>query len=439
MTLPINRFALTCVVAVASLGIDCSPKPVVKPTPPVVAPYLIGIVVQASDDYNEPFVGVPVQLHTTPGDGPTAYTTKATNASGVALFSVDPSLTQSDVIITYPRYQTLTAHIDIVNQKNYFFPLIPLMPQPPSRDEILSAHETFQGLTVVCDVYGSIPWFDPAISSVDAACRQEVYAAKKDAGDTALRIDVSWNYQNDGGYSYPVKGTDLTKDLKTLRALVLEGINAGFHIRLGLAGDGESVANCAYNDPNGWTYGRACAQNNILPAVLDILDDTPGEPALSPYCVFILGYDGVFYGWTPQEVQDFATAFRKLRPNGYLGIEFNTGHIPVGNGPGDYVPTGLMAGYDLILGEFDNWPATGDAVWQVLGRLLGPMYLRPPDQPAGDDPHPPFYLKTPSARGKYYVDCLEFAEYDWVRGRISAADVALARRYYLQLGCPAVG
>jgi hypothetical protein len=425
------------VIAFAMLSLDCSPAPVVTPKPPVVNPYLIGIVVQAADD-GETLVGIPVQLHTTPG--PLGYTTQTTGGSGIALFSVDPALVDSDVIISYPRYQTLTAHINVVNQKNYFFSLVDAMPQPPSRDEILSAHESFQGLMVTCDGYGTFPWFDPAISSLDATCRQNVYEAKHAAGDTALRIDVSWNYSGDNGYSYPVPGTDLTTNLNQLRALVLEAINAGFYVRLGLAGDGESEASCAdYNDPVGHTYGRQCAQNSILPAVLDILDDTPGQPALSPYCVFITGYDSVFYSWSPQEVADFATAFRKLRPNGYLGIEFNTGHIPVGNGPSDYGPTGLMSGYDLILGEFNNWPTTGDAAWQVIARMVGPPYVRAPDQPIGDDPNPPYYLKTPSARGKYYFDCLEWAEYDWVRNRVSAAQIDAGRAYYKAMGCPLVG
>ena len=443
------------VIVIACCVIGCASAPVVTPsTPPAPAMRAVAVVVTDGD---ERLVGALVTLNdiTPPGQH-----TGATDATGVVTFlQVSASIQSTQVTVSnvgcqpYVQTVTLTAGIDqqvdlggsLTTPNAVMAPPLTCFPPVPTRDEILSAHESFQGLSVTCDGYGTFPWFDAAISSLDATCRQNVYDAKREAGDTVLRIDVSWNYSGDGGYSYPVPGTDLTGNLNQLRALVLEGITAGFSIRLGLAGDGESEASCAdYNDPVGHTYGRACAQNSILPAVLDILDDTPGQPALSPYCVFVTGYDGVFYGWTPAEVQGFATAFRALRPNGYLAIEFNTGHIPVGNGPGDYASGGMMIGYDLILGEFDNWPTVGDAEWQILARLLGRTalggaYVRPPDQPASDDDEAPWYLSVPNPRGKYYVDCLEYAEYGFVRGQVTATQIDTGREYYRAMGCPIVG
>ena len=53
----------------------------------------------------------------------------------------------------------------------------------PTRDQVLSVKMTFQGLSVTLPTVGTIPWFEPAISSLDAASRQIVYQAKHAAGD----------------------------------------------------------------------------------------------------------------------------------------------------------------------------------------------------------------------------------------------------------------
>jgi len=315
----------------------------------------------------------------------------------------------------------------------------PPLPDPPTRDQVTHSHLTFQGLTVTCDGYGAIPWFEIAISSVDAACRQQVYAAKRAAGDTALGIAVSWNYSNDAGYSYPVVGRDFTDDYPALHALVEEVIRAGFTPWIFLAGDGQSKPDCTYNDPHGWTYGYTCLSQGIFPATVRALD------SLNAYVLYVPGFDAVFYGWDPLQVQRFGQQFRSLLPNGYLAIEHNQGHIPLGKGDADYAPNGPMQAYDVILGEYNNWPATGDVVWQILARMLGPAYRRGPDQPASDDPGAPFsatagqfYLRYHTPRGPYVYHCFEYGLYDWVRQRISLSDLQKARNYYVQRGCAVV-
>lgn len=116
-------------------------------------------------------------------------------------------------------------------------------------------------------------------------------------------------------------------------------------------------------------------------------------------------------------------------------LEFSTGHIPLGNGPSDYAPGGAMVDYDVIMAEFDNWPTLGDAEFQIIGRMIGPAYVRPPQQPSGDDPHPPWYLATPSPRGAYYFIAFEYATYQWTRSQISATMVQQGRAWYLATGC----
>lgn len=303
------------------------------------------------------------------------------------------------------------------------------LPAPPTRDQALSIQETFQGLTVHTRQYGDLPWFDCAVSSLSAEDRKALYEAKHAAGDTHLGICLSWLYAEPGQPYANVLGRDLSIDLGTFRALVEEGIRNGFVVMPFLAGDGESNPNGGYNNPAGWTYGYAWLIHH-WPAIVGALR---GPPDLTPYCVFVPGFDGVFDGWTPDQVVAFGAAFRAQLPSGHLALEHNTGNIPIGNGPSDYGAGRPLQDYDAILSEF-TWPPTGEVVWQIAGRLLGPAYHRAPDEPSTDDPGPPCYLCTPTARGPYYAIAFEYAEYQWVRGQVTATQLATARTYLRNLG-----
>jgi hypothetical protein len=131
--------------------------------------------------------------------------------------------------------------------------------------------------------------------------------------------------------------------------------------------------------------------------------------------------------------------YRKLQPDGYLAIEHDIGHIPCGEGGDDYAPGGLMQNYDTILSEFDS--VHEDSCWQIVARMV-PVYHRPPDQPAGDDPHPPFYLKHGTPRGPYFHVAFEptiGGVYQWCRGQCSLEDVQAVRTYERAMGCALVG
>jgi len=292
-----------------------------------------------------------------------------------------------------------------------------------TRDQVCRVRTSFQGLTVHTSQYGDLPWFEPAISSLSPEDREAVYAAKHAAGDTHLGIAVSWRYAEAHQAYEHVPGRDLSNDLPTLRALVEDAIRHGFIVTLHLAGDGQSTAS-GYNDPVGWTYGHQWLMAHLaeIIAAMDGVNDA---------ILYVPGYDGVFYGWTPDQVIAFGQKFRQLLPNGYLAIEHNIGHIPVGNGAGDWA--GPLQTYDVVLSEFD-WPLHKDSTWQIAGRLLGPTYHRPSDQPAGDDPTPPWYLKAGTPRGKYYAIAYEYGEYQWVRGQASAADLKRAADYLRAMG-----
>jgi hypothetical protein len=202
-------------------------------------------------------------------------------------------------------------------------------------------------------------------------------------------------------------------------------------------------------------------------------DGTPERPDLTPYVIFRPGWDGVFYGWgdptatkaatqglrwshtrtaktfiapTQQQLDEQQTRvkqlgelFRKILPNGYLAIEHTPGNIPCGEGGGDYAPGGLMTTFDTMMGEFNT--VHEDSCWQILGRMISP-YHRPADQPAGDDPNPPFYLAPGSARGPYFYVAFEPTKggvYEWCRGRCTLEQVREVDAYLRACGCTLTG
>lgn len=91
-----------------------------------------------------------------------------------------------------------------------------------------------------------------------------------------------------------------------------------------------------------------------------------------------------------------------------------------------------MTGYDVVLMEFNDGEFD-DTVWQVLPRIIRP-YVRPADQPSGDDPNPPFYLAPASPRGPYYGRIFEYYIYGWVRN--TPAEVVAASKARFQAMSP---
>ncbi len=78
-------------------------------------------------------------------------------------------------------------------------------------------------------------------------------------------------------------------------------------------------------------------------------------------------------------------------------------------------------------------------MWQIAGRLLGPDYHRPAEQPAADDPAPPYYLVNSTPRGARIVVAFEFETYRWVRSQIAATQVNFERQSLANVGYQYVG
>ena len=342
------------------------------------------------------------------------------------------------------------------------------LPPIPSRAEVCGLQTSLAGLTYHTTQYGAIPaWFYGALNAEDRAIAREAHLA---VNDTHVPFPITAAYREEGTL-WPAElreGYDYTQDLETFRALLTETIAGGLFVDVPLGGDGLGMGP-DYNDPVGRTYGFGWLMQNLA-RILGALqgDGTPDRPDLTPYIIFRPGWDACFYGWdgaetsthglrwryvhrprpTPtaeqldaqqQRVKTFGEHFRSLLPEGYLAIEHTPGNIPAGEGGGDYAPGGLMTTYDTILSEFNT--VHEDSCWQIVGRMVSP-YHRPPDQPAGDDPHPPFYLAPGSPRGPYFYCAFEPTDggaYEWCRGRCTVEDVNTVRAYLRDLGCTYTG
>lgn len=325
--------------------------------------------------------------------------------------------------------------------------LVPPFPPLPSREQVCTATVGFQGLTATTADYGTFPMFGPETTTLSDADLQSYCAQIVAQGFSGAEISVSWQYE-EPGFLMPVPGRDLSQDLPELirRVGVMLRVPGIKGVSVFLAGDGRSApknpdGSYPYNDPVGWTYGHEWLMDN-LPRIVAAFQTSP-DGDLTQRVLFWPGYDGVFYGWgnegepdlQPQRVRDFVNLFRSVCPNGYLAIEHTPGHIPTGEGDSDWITNGPLDGIDVVGSEFND-PITpnppGDQVWQIVARMVHP-YTRPPNQPSGDDPNPPFYLHD-SSRGPRFYWAYEYATYPWTRGFRTVAEVGQDRAYFTAMG-----
>ena len=297
-------------------------------------------------------------------------------------------------------------------------PALPIVPVP-TRAQVCGVRLTFQGLTAVTQQFGRQPWFEPAYQCCTRESdRAAVRVQKLAAGDTHLILefftDTGSLYDEPGQPWQAAISPSGEQNPQWFLGLVQEVRESGLIPIVAFDGDN------ADHVPRG--SANALRQ---LPLLVDLLHDWHTD------ILYARLWDGVFYGSSPANIEAFGTAFRHLLPLGYLAIEHDPGHIPVGGGPTDYAPGGRMDAYDVIMGEFHS-PPNDDATWQVLGRMIRP-YHRPPDQPVGDDPNPPFYL-VDSPRGPRAYIVFEDDEYDWVRGRIAYTELQRRGAYYRAMG-----
>ncbi len=399
----------------------CTMSCIVPGKPPVVTPPTVPTA------HEENMTALPGALGVITPDSGTPYSATA-DVNGRLVFTINPDSTGGAwLTVTLPHYlpsQTRYVFCQVTCEQPIVV-LTPALPPIPTRAQVTAVKLTFQGLTVCTHKFGCLPWFEPAILALDDPLdRQAVYEAKHTQGDTHLIVQFGHGgliYGEPPHYQNVCCSPDWEAHPSLFLNLVEEIIQNGFIPVITYDGDCGDDPVCG--SPN------AARQAPILASLFK--GSTLGD--LNPYVLYFRGWDSVFYGSSPTNIQSFGKLFRSILPNGYLAIEFNTGHIPLGNGPSDYAPGGMMTDYDVIMAEFDNWPTVGGAEWEVLARMLGPAYIPDPNQP-GDSA--PFYLKTGSPRGPYTFSCFEWGEYGWTHDQLSAAEYGKGYAWYKARGCP---
>lgn len=342
--------------------------------------------------------------------------------------------------VMHPNYVTQNVRVSVVapNLIPSAVTLAPAMPAPPTRDQRGLAKLHFGGLYFNHSMYGTMPLFEACLAWLSAFDRQTLYEVKHAAGDTHLLVEVPAGVplydEPNQPYSPDRFGAlDATSGMTGLDQwfvdIIVEAIEEGFIPILFLQED----------------YATSM---KMIPLVINGLQGS-NKGDLIPYVILSPGWDGIFYGWEPshQLIPAWGALARATyqgpQGNLMLKLEFNPGHIPLGEGDADYLPGGNLKDFDVIAGEFSPWvvygvPA-GDTVWQIVPRMGCPSgYNRPADQPAWDDPNPPPYVLHDSSRGRRYGWVFETGMYEFNLGRATPEQLDECRRQYRAMGCETV-
>jgi hypothetical protein len=278
-------------------------------------------------------------------------------------------------------------------------------PAPPSRDTLLTGQLTGQGITIHTTEFGDMPWWPGCWAWLSPQSRKEAAQQLIAHGDQLMLLSVPSGkplYDEPDQFYSPDKFPALSITPDGLVELVAETIQLGFKgVWLFLGGD---------DGQNGFPIAISQSQQ-FGPAMKK---SKYGD--LNQYTVTLPGWDGVWHkpnssgtGYTPQQIRMFSLTARQYGAQ-YVGIEQGTGYMLAGEGGNDYQPGGTMSAYDLVLLEFED-NSFDDNVWQILGRLQRP-YIRPAEQPADDDPNPPYVLEGTNVIARVF----EYFMYGAVRG-----------------------
>lgn len=316
-------------------------------------------------------------------------------------------------------------------------PFVSTFPPPLSREEILKAHESFQGSVLHTTQFGDLNWWPPAWVSLSDADRAASYAQIASWGDTDITVVASWHYGEPGqpygaGQLVPDRDFVSTGQLSTMRSLVKE-------VLLHKAANGKPFVPVVFAEgDNGFSYYMWA-----MPQIIAALKPQPGDPIdLAPYVLFRMCYDSCVPGWQPpSQVDEAILATRAACPNCVISMEFSSGYPCWGGGDGCGAvnfqsPAGQAL--DNVDWEGNSWPPNNwEQYYEVLGRLLGQAYHRPPEQ-VSDPDGSTWYLRGGTPRGPWGVHCLEPFTYQWVRDQVPAAQVPIAFKTLSDMGCPVI-
>ena len=432
--------------------------PIVKPTPP--PPRVVQFNVLATTD---PVVSLVVEGH------PSQCRFQRLAANGGAVFcELDPkapapfgallSIAADGYVPIVDRFVEVGMDLDAQGQAIFpdniadvtmeEIPTRRPLPPVPNRDQVCGIVLNWQGLTVAGE-----PWFDIDIAYRPDHVRREAYEAKRQPrpgapnGDTHLMLHI-----------------DMTglACLPKLKALAREYLaeQGGTGIQLMCCGDGNEAGK-ENHDPGSLNWPWLMANFRA------IYDFWKADEDLTPYTVFVPGFDGVVPGWQPfTRVNEFARMARAVIDaggSGYLGIELAAGYWCWSGETNDW-ETADGQKFDVIIQEFPIGvePAQGppkewlkpDGSWkdevsneqrnpwtqvyQILARMV-PNFSRPADYPR-DDMGATYQLGRGTPRGPFYYIAGEIDTYLWKRqSAISVEKVDANRRALLAMGCRYVG
>jgi hypothetical protein len=320
-------------------------------------------------------------------------------------------------------------------------PIVPPFPPAPSRQEILDAHESFQGAVLHTSQFGDLNWWPTAWVSLSDADRGASYAQIASWGDTDITVSIAWEYGEPGqpyGSGQLVPPSDLTGKLPRFRALVKDVIQH-------TAANGKPFVPVIFMEgDNGFNYYMW-----VMPLVVQALRPQPTDPIdLTQYVKLRMCYDSCVPGWagdndSKQFISQAILATRAACPACVIALEFSSGYSSQGDG-GDFWDSDAGRALDEVDWEGNSWPPNNwEQYWEILDRWLGPAYIRPAAQTS--DPAAPFpatdsrfYLRNGTPRGPFSVHCLEPFTYQWVRGQVAASQVPVAYQVLQSLGCPVI-
>jgi hypothetical protein len=244
-------------------------------------------------------------------------------------------------------------------------------------------------------------------------------------------VSLAWGYK--GGAYANVPGRSFEDDFPGFCSVIDQIIPKGKPLIIGLSGEGHE----GYD----WLMANFA---KVIAALREGYDRTR-------YGVIYITYDGVWPAdWTVEMMNTFLPFARQiLGPDAVLAMMFAGGPAEnqylVVNGTEDWAEGGvLQQNLDIMHCSGGPSETVGESLGQIASRMLGPHFINDVDGYTGlgvdgnEDGHL-WYLKVPGPRGPISWGWIEWREYEWVRGWVSADEIEQDRMRMRRAGVTNLG